>query len=113
MENNNFNGKKMLEAMGNAQEYFEKALECDNEKLRKEIEVISKVLDKFQENPKKRAYKKIAKKSGMPIEMLIAIILPINNMFKNALDLNDNELRVNLDIFIKFINKYIYLFIGD
>ena len=101
MANNDFNGEKMLETMANAQEYLEKALLYHDNELRKEIEVISKVIDKFQENPKKRVYRKIAKKSGMPFEMLIAIILPISNWFKNALDLNDKELRESIELFKK------------
>lgn len=104
MENNDseIDEKKMLESIGNAQEYLEKALELDNEKLRKRIEYLTEGMDKFQQNYKKRAYRKIAKKVGMPIETLIAMILPTNNMFKNALDnFDDNELREFTELFIE------------
>lgn len=95
------NGKKMLESMESAQEYLEKALECDNEKLRKKIEILTEGMDKFQQNYKKRAYRKIAKKSGMPIEMIIAMILPISIMFREALDFDDNELREFIELYIE------------
>lgn len=94
--------KKMLKSIINFQELFEKALKCDNEKLRKEIEVILKVLDKFQENYKKRAYRKIAKKSGMTIEMLIAGISTFSIMFRTALDdFDDKDLRKFTELYVE------------
>ena len=103
MENNDseFNEKKMLESMVNAQEYLEKALEYDNKKLRKKIEVMSKVLDKFQENPRKRAYKKLAKKNGMPFEMFNVGLILTGNMFREALEFDDNELREFIELFVE------------
>jgi acyl-CoA synthetase (NDP forming) len=59
-------------------------------------------MDKFIENSKKRAYKNIAKKVGMPFEMLIALIKPASIMFKEALDnFNDNELREFIELYIE------------
>ena len=104
MENNDLetNEKKMLKSMVNAQEYMEKALECDNEKLRKKIEFVSKVLDKFAQNPKKKVYKKLAKKSGMPFEMFIAGLSTSSIMLKEALDnFDDKELREFIELYIE------------
>ena len=108
MENNDseINVEKMLESMVNAHEYMEKALECDNEGLRKRIELVSKVLNQFIENPNKRfykrLYKKMAKKLGMSLEMLITILTPTSIMFKEALsNFDNNELREFIELFVE------------
>lgn len=103
MENNDFefNEKRMFKSMTNAEEYLEEALECDNEGLRKKIEVMSKGMDKFQENSKKKIYRKIAKKSGIPFEVLKAMVLPISLLFKEALEFDDNGLREFIETYIE------------
>ncbi|MBA7531395.1 hypothetical protein ES705_23607 [subsurface metagenome] len=101
MANNDFDEKRLLKATANAQEYLEEALECDNEGLRKKIELVSEVLDKFQEISGKRIYRKVVKKSGLSLEMFNAMLLPISNMYKNALDFDDNKLRKFIELYIE------------
>lgn len=102
MENNDFDEKKMLESITNAEKIFEKALEYDDKKLRKKIEFFSKILDKLQEKPRKRILKKLAKKSGLPFEVFLMGISTTNILFKEALDnFDDNELREFIELYIK------------
>lgn len=103
MENNDLkiNKKKTFELMMNAQEHFEKCLKYDNKKLRKEIEFVSKILNKFQQNPRKRAYKKLAKKSGIPFELFLGGLNMSSILFKKALDFDDDELREFIELFIE------------
>lgn len=103
MENNDFeiNEKKMLESMANAQELFEKALKLDNENLRKRIESLLKISDKFQENPKKRIVKKLVKRSGVPFEIFAVVLSFMSKIFREVLELNDNELRESIELLVE------------
>lgn len=101
MANNDFDEKKMLKTISITLEHLGKALECDNEGLRKEIELISKTMEKIQENPNKKVVKKAFKKSGMTSEMFNSMSIPTSNMFKNALDFDDNELREFIELYIR------------
>lgn len=101
MKDNDFDEKKMLKTVSITLEHLEKALECDNEKLRKRIEAISKTMDKVQENPNKKVVKKAVKKAGITSEFFNVALIPTCNMFKNALDFDDNELREFIELWIK------------
>ena len=103
MDDNDFeiNGEKMLKSMANAEKYLEKALELDNEGLRKKIEVMSKIFNKFIEKPNKKMFKKLAKKIGLPLEMFLIGLSTSSILFKEALDFDDNELREFIKLYIK------------